>query len=47
MKHQAPTSNIQRSTKLQAPSLRVDAGLEAWNLKFLWSLELGIWSFSS
>jgi hypothetical protein len=49
MKLQAPTSNIQRSSKLQAPinergDLR-SVGFGVWNLEFLWSLELGAWNF--
>jgi hypothetical protein len=44
MKLQAPTSNIQRNTKLQTPiGVRGDFG--AWDLEVLWSLELGAWNF--
>jgi hypothetical protein len=44
MKLQAPTSNIQRSTKLQAPN-GAPGGFGVWNLDVLWSLEFGIWNF--
>jgi hypothetical protein len=44
MKLQAPTSNIQRSTKPKAPN-GVCGGLDVWNLDVLWSLELGAWNF--
>jgi hypothetical protein len=52
-KLQPPSSNIQRSTKLQAPSHELQARIarggfrlfEHWCLKFLWSLEVGIWCF--
>src|SRR6266446_9462273 len=44
-KLQAPNSREATSTKLQS-DLRI-RGIGAWNLKFLWSLELGIWSFLS
>ena len=44
MKHQAPTSKLQRNTKRQAPR-RAGSLFELWSLKFLWSLVLGIWSF--
>ena len=44
MKLQIPSSKLQRSTKHQAHNL-TPAILGAWSLKFLWSLELGIWSF--
>jgi hypothetical protein len=47
----APSTNIQAPEKLQEPNFRKKFGyserfLEAWSLKFLWSLELGIWSFA-
>jgi hypothetical protein len=45
----APSSNLQHPEKLQKPSFgnRVDCAGEfgVWDLEFLWSLELGIWSF--
>jgi hypothetical protein len=44
MKLQAPTSNIQRSTKPQAP-IGASGGVDVWNLDVLWSLELGAWNF--
>ena len=43
MKLEAPSSNIQRSLKLQVPSLRARL-FEVWWLKFLWSLDVGTWS---
>jgi hypothetical protein len=43
MKHQAPISKLQRSTKPQAPiGQRRDV---VWMLEFEVSLELGIWNF--
>jgi microcompartment protein CcmK/EutM len=42
-KLQAPSSREAPSAKLQATALRFRIGV--WNLEFLWSLELGIWSF--
>src|SRR5437879_716559 len=42
-KHQHPSSKHQRSTKLRTPNTR----FEAWFLKFLWSLDVGAWSFGS
>jgi hypothetical protein len=47
MKHQPPSSNLQRSTKHQAPSGGMSASFDVWNLKLLWSLELGIWRFET
>jgi hypothetical protein len=44
MKLQAPTSNIQRSTKPQTPTGEC-GGFGDWNLEVLWSLEFGVWSF--
>ena len=46
MKFQAPTSKLQRSSKLQTAK-RLRAPTEAWCLKALWSLVLGCWSFSA
>jgi hypothetical protein len=54
-KFQTPTSNIQKSSKLQIPkpkpshratSLPSPPLLGIWNLNFLWMLDVGIWSFS-
>ncbi len=44
------SSNIQTSTSREAPNLKLQTGaatfpLEAWSLKFLWSLEVGAWNF--
>jgi hypothetical protein len=53
MKLQAPTSKLQRSFKLQASNIRRlllqndRVWIGAWGLVFLWSLELGIWSFAN
>jgi hypothetical protein len=44
MKLQAPTSNIQRSTKPQAP-IGGRRGFGAWNLDVLWMLDVGAWNF--
>jgi arylsulfatase A len=43
-KHQAPTSNFQRSSKLQIPMSRL---FGHWSLDFFWCLVLGIWSLFS
>src|SRR6185369_16663951 len=52
-KLQAPSSKLQRSSKAQAPNPGASDGgairrrrVEVWGLELLWSLELGIWSFS-
>lgn len=44
---EAPNSKLQHSMKLQAPSSDriVESGFGAWVLEFLWSLEIGAWSF--
>src|SRR5204863_4700125 len=42
VKLQTPSSKLQRNTKLQISNASL---FGAWNLKFLWSLELGVWSF--
>jgi hypothetical protein len=43
-KHQDPSSREAPNTKHQAPN---DASLfDVWSLKFLWSLDVGAWSFS-
>src|SRR5208283_372982 len=46
-KLQIPTSNIQRSAKLKTPIRRAHVLFGAWCLKFLWSLDVGAWSFMS
>lgn len=45
MKLQAPTSKLQRNSKLQPPSLDVRL-FRDWSLRFLWMLVLGVWSFN-
>jgi hypothetical protein len=45
MKLPAPTSNLQRSTKPQAPIEAGRRGVGVWNLDVLWSLELGAGNF--
>jgi hypothetical protein len=46
MKFQAPSSKLQRSTKLQiSDNHRAVCG--AWCLEFLWSLDVGAWSFNA
>jgi hypothetical protein len=44
MKLQAPTSKLQRTSNNQAS--KFPSALGAWGLEFLWSLDVGIWSFS-
>ena len=44
MKHQAPSSKLQRSSKLQSVK-PVRRGIDVWRLKFLWCLVLGAWMF--
>ena len=44
-KFQAPNSRKAPSTKLQS-NVRI-TGIGAWNLRFLWNLGFGIWSFLS
>src|SRR5215831_1953030 len=41
-KFQAPTSREAPNSNIQS---RAQIRLGVWNLKFLWSLEVGIWSF--
>jgi hypothetical protein len=48
----APSTNIQAPEKHKTPNFkpkseRAAFSVGAWSLKFLWSLELGIWSFVS
>jgi hypothetical protein len=45
IKFQAPSSKLQRSTKLQI-SNNHRVVFEAWCLEFLWSLDVGAWSFN-
>src|SRR5881396_3895147 len=45
--HQTPSSKHQRSSKLQVPSSKRGQRFGAWNLGFLWCLELGFWCFDS
>lgn len=45
MKLPISSSTIQRSTKLPV-SLRFHARFGGWWLKFLWGLDVGIWSFT-
>ncbi len=45
-KLQIPNSKLQRSFKLQASNFR-RAHLGIWSLVFLWSLVLGVWSFTA
>jgi hypothetical protein len=40
----APTSKLQAPEKLQTSNKR-RVGFEAWCLEFLWSLDVGAWSF--
>src|ERR1044071_4147664 len=47
---EAPSTKLQHPEKHQAPSTKLKSPLahgsfEVWCLEFLWSLELGIWSF--
>src|SRR6059058_2228577 len=44
---QTPNTKHQRSPKLQVPSSRRGPRFGAWNLGFLWCLELGFWCFDS
>jgi hypothetical protein len=45
-REKAPSTNIQAPEKFQGPSSKTaNKSLGAWNLKLLWSLELGIWKF--
>jgi small basic protein (TIGR04137 family) len=42
-KLQAPSFKLQRSIKLQTTKV---SHVGAWDLELLWSLDLGVWSFS-
>jgi hypothetical protein len=52
-KLQVPTSKLQRNSNDQPPNSLIAQpglaiggdGMDDWNLEFLWSLVLGIWSF--
>ena len=45
-KLQIPISNLQRNTKAQTPKRRgATSAFGFWNLKFLWDLAFGVWSF--
>jgi hypothetical protein len=46
MKLQIPSSKFQRNSRLQISSEPGRAAIGIWNLKLLWNLELGTWSFS-
>src|SRR5664279_5024196 len=45
MKHQAPTSKPQKSSKLHTTRIIGRCGSGVWRLMFRWSLVLGCWSF--
>ena len=45
-KNQAPNPKEAPITKLQSPASAIDSLFEIWVLGFIWSLELGIWSFT-
>src|SRR5437667_5519799 len=47
LKLQTPNTKHQRSSKLQVPSSKRGPGFGAWNLGFLWCLELGFWCFDA
>ena len=45
VKHQAPSTKLQKNFKRQAPK-RTRAGLfKIWSLELLWCLEFGVWDF--
>src|SRR5437667_9207180 len=46
-KHQAPNTREAPSSKFQVPSSKRGPRFGAWNLGFLWCLELGFWCFDS
>src|SRR6266704_762694 len=46
-KVQTPNTKHQAPEKLQAPSSKLEARAAAWNLGFLWCLELGFCCFDS
>jgi len=41
MKHQVPSTKLQRNSKDQAPKNCVGADFGIWDLEFLWSLDIG------
>jgi hypothetical protein len=45
----APNSKLQHPEKHQSPgSKKIARGwFDVWSLKFLWSLDVGAWSFSA
>src|SRR6059036_364231 len=47
LKLQTPNTKLQRSSKLQVPSSKRGPRFGAWNLGFLWCLQLGFWCFDS
>src|SRR6266496_3640357 len=46
-KHQAPNTKHQTPNTREAPSSKRGPRFGAWNLGFLWCLELGFWCFDS
>ena len=46
-KHQVPNTNHQAPNSREAPSSKRGPRFGAWNLGFLWCLELGFWCFDS
>jgi hypothetical protein len=45
--HQAPNPKEAPIFKFQTPASGVDSMVGIWGLGFIWSLELGIWSFAN
>ena len=45
-KHQDPGTKETPIAKHQTPASAVDSMFGIWGLGFIWSLELGIWSFA-
>ena len=45
-KNQAPNPKETPIIKLQTPASAADSIFGIWGLGFIWSLELGIWSFT-
>src|SRR6266566_2526681 len=46
-KHQVPNTKRQAPNSREAPSSKRGPRFGAWNLGFLWCLELGFWCFNS